>query len=264
MHPDATPPMTGSQLPRLGWHGDSPLDLAKFEPVTRVPGWYIAMYTKPQGGLWTTPLQEHDGILCNSWVSGHGGRSKDGDLWEVLPDLDAKVYVVSNPLDLAEAIKTYPDPRNTGPWLDRGHRSTPREVALIDWPAMAKDFDAFYLTTEGVRYLNRPYYDFEPHAVRPSGRRRLPEHLALWDVPTVLWLQPSFEIGPAHPADQETIARFDAARTASDEADAIEIRDSIIKAATEKGIELPDELLQMAPIGFVMVFAAVAREDGGD
>lgn len=259
MSPNTTPPITGNELPRLGWHHSEPFDVVKFEPVTRVPAEYLAMYTKPNGGLWTTPLNEVAGIVCNSWVAFHGTRRFDRPLWEIHPQPGAKVFVVDHPDDLADAVRRYPDPRNTIETFDPDVAFRLPDSALVDWPAMAQDFDAFYLTTDGVRHLNSP----DPMASLTNFRGRrtsLGQHLALWDVITVLWLNPAFTVGTAHPGDPDTVRRYKEAADAAELTLATEIRSKIIASAADNGVELPQHLLDMSPIGFMMVMARVASQ----
>jgi hypothetical protein len=102
----------------------------------------------------------------------------------VRPKRRARVAVITSKADLAAVIMRWPDVRSTGDDLaDRRLRLAGRFGTVprrIDWPAMAREVDAVYLTAAGVED-NNVLDEYAPH-------------LWGWDVPTVLWLRPAFAL----------------------------------------------------------------------
>jgi len=265
--PSLTPPITGADLPRLGWHHSTDLDPAKFEPVTCVPREDVfEFFTKPMpGGLWCSPIHEIDGIVGNDWLTAHGHRRHEGKLWEVIPTPDAKIFVIDHSGDLNVALERWPDPRDSEPmgedrpWIDAWRTD------VIDWPAMATDFDAVMVTAPALSQLNLPNPSTDVLFGLHGPHKARERHLWGWDVPTVLFLQPTFTVGPSHPADPETVRRWRTAFHAKEEAEAVRIRAQIIETAAKHGVELDPHLLQLPPVGFLMVMArAMQMEEEHD
>lgn len=197
-----------SKLPKIGWFGDEPLDLSRFEAVGPVPLQIVADFTKPAGGLWCSPIIRsgtHDQIVATYWTNHKGGLP----FTLVKPHRNTRVARIDGPQDLATAIARWPDIR-TAPHADllvpagyyrdtwgRLRRGTQGPIR-VDWPAMAVDVDAVYVTSHAIKKLNLPHED---------------QHLWGWDVPTVLFLNPTFSPG-RHivPPDAATLAAMDQQR----------------------------------------------------
>lgn len=204
---DTTAParvIRGFDLPTLAWlQGlDDPLTTDNFEP-TRLPpeGLPLGGMTKPDhGGLWTAPTYPDDEPdITTWWTLGLGGKrhrsvmadTEPTPVWTVIPHPDARVYVIERVTDLTQATTRWPDPRNDRRtstdifFQDSGvrafrHGMNPR----INYPAMAEDFDAIYLTRAGYDKLG-------DITERPN--------LSIWDGPTVYFLNPTYTPGEQHP-----------------------------------------------------------------
>jgi len=180
--------LPADKLPKIGWFGTEPLELARFEPVGPIPLRLVAEFTKPTGGLWTSPVARagrHEQIVGTDWTL-HEGVYRPFTL--IRPHKLTRVAVIAGKADLAAVIERFPDTR-LAPYQDLAvltawDRLAGREQqpppCRVDWPAMATQFDALYLTHHGVKALNLPYD---------------PQHLWGWDVATVLFLNPTFSPG---------------------------------------------------------------------
>lgn len=179
------------KLPKIGWFGLEALDPARVEPIEAIPYEISSAHTKPRGGLWTAPViraGRAGQIIGTNWSVQSGSRP----ITIVKPHKLTRVVQVDNKADLAAVVARWPDKRSPIPEvlsatpagyhrddfgrLVRGELKPTR----IDWPAMAADVDAFYLTQAGVGQLNLPHDQL---------------HLWGWDVPTVLFLNPTFSPG---------------------------------------------------------------------
>ncbi len=272
-----TPPITGADLPPLGWHHDNPFDPAAFDPVTRVPmrgeeraKAFSLWFTKPfPGGLWTTPLETIEDsrgpVVGNIWLAGGGGvhhRPDTAIFQEITAHPDATIYVIDNPDDLDDAIARWPDPHNGYKFGDPDTAYEAIRPDVIDWPAMANDYDAVYVTHMALRDLNNAvasdYANLPPHRRAKRNRAR---HLHAWDVPTVLFLQPRLHPGTVHHIDAAHISRYRAARQAHAECDAIELRQKIIDEVASNGGTLPDFILKLPAEGFLLLVGQALNED---
>lgn len=250
-------PVTGADLPPLGWHGYVPLDPAKVEPIRQVEQHeYEAGFTKPGGGLWTTPISEFGGLTCNFWVAGHAikYRGEGGSLVEVRPRLRDRFYVINGLTDLRAAIDRFPDPSN-GVADERDPFDGDFRVDLIDYPAMAKEFAGLLLTPRGVNECNTP---------AGSRGRRSEVHLWGWDVPTVLFFGPFFTLGEVYEMSRDVVERWVAAREVLEQEEAVRIRQAVIDAAAAQGETFDERLLAMPAQGFLMIVAHALRDDDED
>lgn len=203
-------------LPKIGWFGTDPLEHARFDPVGPVPLQIVTSYTKPTGGLWCSPVvraghrRQIVGTAWTTYDQGQGGIP----FTLVKPHRNTRVARIDSRADLRAIIDRWPDRRQ--PYEDAPfgyHRDDWGRLALgerppcrVDWPAMAADVDAVYLTSEGIKTLNLPHD--EPH-------------LWGWDVPTVLFLNPTFSPGRViTPPDADTVRTMhvDVFRRAADAA----------------------------------------------
>lgn len=179
-----------SALPKIGWFGVEPLSRGRFEPIGPVPLEIMAGYTKPTGGLWCAPAARagrHRQIIGTDWTTREGG---DYPFTLVKPHRNTRVAVIDSRADLSAIIARFPDTR-AGRYADPVPAGCHRDIwgrlrqgvrppNRVDWPALAAEVDAVFLTINGVRQLNLPHD--EPH-------------LWGWDVPTILFLQPTFSPG---------------------------------------------------------------------
>jgi len=157
-------------MPRLGWHHLSAYTCGAFVSIG-------VGVIKPTGGLWTSPLLygPESVVVGTGWtqwcaMEAWGSAADATEVVEVVPDPDARVYVIDDLPTLARLIRTYPE---------TGARIVPTSVrAPIDWPAVAADVDAVWLTERGqacTRFSDPSLYG--------------------WDCETVLWLNRAFTIG---------------------------------------------------------------------
>jgi hypothetical protein len=210
--------ITGAQLPPIGWSGgERTLDLAHFMTVGHSVLEHSDM-TKPfPGGLWCSPVIAHPETgqpFATVWTL----RDNGGPFTLVEPESDARVAVIDSRDDLITAIDRWPDQRQpneaiaavwesvqryneeVGDILDRAQqrynetfaatleRSQPLarrgsrkgQPFRIDWPSMAREIDAVYVTDAALAELSQIFGT---------------PHLWGWDVPTILFLQPKFRIG---------------------------------------------------------------------
>lgn len=198
--------ITGRELPVLGWIGAEPLSRDRFDPVSLMKTELVDGLCKAKGGLWTSPLV----------YSAFEHRLR-GTQWSVARDVDsftvlrakrtARIVVVDSQADLTAVEHRWPDTRPSD-YLDWcktrvGRREDyERESARIDWTAMARDVDAFYLTSAGQLATKDMFGD--------GGG----PHLWGWDVATVFWLQPRFYLGPTVRVTQVKDATQDAVEEA--------------------------------------------------
>jgi len=176
--------ITGRQLPRIGW-SRTDLDPAKFQPPQLVDLDHLADGTKPGGGgLWCSTVVRagiNGQIVGTAWTCRD--RSGGGDFTIVKPHRAAKVVVIDNQADLSKVIARWPDERivNLFPGLEgKLVRRDSLPPLRVDWPAMAQEIDAVYVTAKAIGELNTPVHG---------------PHLWGWDVPTVLFLRPAFKVG---------------------------------------------------------------------
>lgn len=159
--------MKGKELPRLGWTGLSDLVRKQVNPITNG-------IIKPRGGLWTSPMRydENGSVTGTGWTewADSAWGSADIDLTEVVPEPDARIYVIDSLADLTDLVGRYPEPD--------GHMIPARVRAPIDWQMMVPDVDAVWLTDRG---------EIHTRFSTPS--------LYGWGCSTVFWLNPAFRVG---------------------------------------------------------------------
>lgn len=251
--------LTGADMPRLGWMGQGPLDLARFDAITAVDYRIGPDVTKPGGGLWTMPCFEHAGVLLSDFVVSSFSRHGNSDtvFTEVIPNPDAKVYSIDSPADLDEAIERWPDHRNNEPFTADLHWAM-QHGDCIDWPAMATEFDAFHLDVGALSKLNMLDVGYTDDGRRrrigARGQRQpRSRHLFGWDFITVLWLQPAFTVGEEIPITKERIAAWDDAKDKAWEDEAVALRQRVIDQAVAAGHPFPQHMLDLNPVLFLMV-----------
>jgi hypothetical protein len=122
--------------------------------VTEPDGCAFHEYGKPYGQnvLWTSPLYSPYG-----WVDWREGNDflLDGPIWVLDLAEEARIVKVSSVKGVARLKARYPcpDPAHNG----RGWNGEPRECheKCMDWPAIARDYDAFWLTYKGLESTYR-------------------------------------------------------------------------------------------------------------
>ena len=186
-------------LPPLAFTGDEP-DPARFDPPTmdciwwsssdgpRPEGWRppaspedvlagrARPFTKPAGGLYTSPLERDCAHVTLPTWAFRGYPAEKGELelepsWRVEPEPDARVALCDGWEDWEVLTAAYP------------HRDPHYRHMVdieIDFARLAEAVDAFWLTARGLHECQRAYH--------PG---RMPVLLG-WDVPTVLWLRWKF------------------------------------------------------------------------
>lgn len=159
--------VSGSDLPRLAWQHVKPFDPARIDPVHAGE----ILPVKPSGGLWTAPLGDDGRTAWTEWCSAEEYGDPTEPITELIPDPDARVYVINTVADLVALESTYRDEHvvqmvpHRSPW------------PALDWTAMARDLDAIWLTDEGqwaTRFSQPGLYG--------------------WDCETVFWLNPRVRV----------------------------------------------------------------------
>lgn len=157
----ALPLISGSDLPALGWQHVARLLLDVIEPVGNNP-------MKPTGGLWTSPIR--DGRTgWTQWCVREDFATPDAPVTVVVPDPDARVYVIDSHADLLALEAAYRDGAEEFPF---------GMWAKLNWVAMAADIDAVWLTDDGQ-----------------WATRMTTPGMYGWDCETVFWLNPRLSVG---------------------------------------------------------------------
>lgn len=136
-------------------------DIQKFVPPKNEAGGYV----KPRGGLWSSPVNSKHG--WKDWCESEDfHKGEDGTSFRFTLKKEAKVYKINTVGDLLRIpYKLKSRCSVFGTWV-------------IDYEAMAQEYDAIWLTAEGereTRYSDREY------GMSLYG----------WDCETLLVLRPS-------------------------------------------------------------------------
>lgn len=119
---------------------------------------------KPKGGFWTSPLRDGSSPWIE-WLQSKGWcPHSDPNAWLLTVDGDPAVYDIVD-IDDLKAITIEPDEPEYGPTGIINYR--------IDWETVFTDYDAVYLTQEGLENT------------RITGRTE--PDLYGWDCETILW-----------------------------------------------------------------------------
>lgn len=162
----------GGDLPELIWHSTRPYEKEKFRIAKVVRG----NPRKPLGGLWASPVlseEDSDKSAWQQWCSENSydeHTSLSGNFYRVEPHRSAHVLVIDSIEDFRQAISVYAN-TDVPRFADIGLE----DHLFLDWLAIAKDFDAFYLTEKGQQ---------ETHFTSLYG----------WDCATVWFTKPSFAV----------------------------------------------------------------------
>jgi hypothetical protein len=116
---------------------------------------------KPEGGLWTSTYHPQCGSNWVQWCLGEGWEVPPEERWQsmLLVPAPARVFIIDARADLERLAARYPGPV-IAHW-----------AALLDWEAIAKDYDAVHLTARGQAMTRFSY----------------PHNLYGWDVECTLW-----------------------------------------------------------------------------
>lgn len=156
--------------------GKDSFDPNAFEPVQNRDS---SFFTKPEGGLWASQYRDETGNHSDweKWSASEEfglNRLNEGVTFSVSDD--ARVLTVSSREDYLSLLDSY------------GRSEDSASERIPDWEAIAKDFDAFVLTPEGL-YENSVFgiEDGDPH-------RR--ENLSGWDVSSLIVFNPDVVENP--------------------------------------------------------------------
>jgi hypothetical protein len=98
------------------------------------------LFWKPRGGLWTSTLNDEGGEWLR-WLYGEGYELSmkrwGGKLWKLTPR-EARVYIIWSPKHLFELVERFPHP-------DAATLRPESFRCLVDWPAMAEEYDAVHI-----------------------------------------------------------------------------------------------------------------------
>ncbi|GAB2717590.1 hypothetical protein [Kitasatospora kifunensis] len=175
-----------SDLPVLGYahgpnHYHGHTEPTMFRPLGPDP---VVRSSHPQrgAGLWTSPAleQDDDGTVLASvwsrfWASESPGDDRYSEHLRITPDPTARIALIDNSEDLLALVQQYPNPPDDSPF-DDSH-------LFPNWPEVAADWDAVYLTADGARAT----------AVEDRDQATAP-HLDGWAGAAVLWLRPAYTV----------------------------------------------------------------------
>jgi hypothetical protein len=142
-----------------GGSGAQPVE-AKFQPPRNQP-----FFVKPTGGLWTSTYSEEDGSDWVRWCLAEGYAGPVFRCWLLQPNPSARVFEIDSYADLGRGLDRYGLSQELG-----------LSMKILDFEAMARDYDAIHLT----------------HAGRRATHLSAPHNLYGWDCETTLWLHWSF------------------------------------------------------------------------
>ncbi|MFI8932549.1 hypothetical protein ACIG3E_33415 [Streptomyces sp. NPDC053474] len=143
------------------------------DPVTR------GVMPQRGAGLWTSPVLESDPatgevlrtVWSSYWVQAGRDPERYSEHRRIVPNPDARIVRVNDLEDLRALVQAYPNPIG----LDEDQHRFP------DWPRLAQDWDAVYLTANGASETARTPDGDEPH-------------LEGWECETVVWLRPAYTV----------------------------------------------------------------------
>lgn len=156
--------MTEPPLGTQAFIDDTPPRRARFDPPTNRD----QMPHKPDGGLWTSTLQEDGSCAWLDWCQAERwGLTAESKLYALEPEPDISVFEIDRDDDLQRALAEW----------RRGDVSpvVARMFAPLDFEAMATEYDAIHLTEWGQVHTRHSH---------PS--------LYGWDTECTLWLRWSF------------------------------------------------------------------------
>lgn len=133
-------------------------------------------------GLWTSPAieQDDDGTVLETvwsqwWDREYPGDDRYSEHLRIVPEPTARIVLIDSLQDLIALVRRYPNPPEASPY-DDSH-------LFPDWPRVAADWDAVYLTEDGARAT----------AAEDPAEATAP-HLDGWDRAAVLWLNPTYSV----------------------------------------------------------------------
>lgn len=129
------------------------------------------MVDKPDGGVWTSTMQESGVSAWTKFLQGAGDTLVNGDedVYKLTPKSDANVYVIDSRDDLMNLLDEYQRD-------DVESIFGNPDKAPIDYEAMADDYDGMRVTHKGARENDR-----------------LELALCMWDAESTIWFNWAFK-----------------------------------------------------------------------
>ncbi|MEY9840682.1 hypothetical protein [Streptacidiphilus sp. EB103A] len=179
-------PIDAGELPVLGYahapdhyHGHTEPQMFRAlgpDPVVRGP------HPERGAGLWTSPAVEQDDdgtVLVTVWSQWYATEYPGEDHYcehlRIVPNPTARIVLIDNRQDLLALVQQYPNPPAGGALDD--------SPLFPNWPEVAGEWDAVYLTADGARATDTQDPDT---ATEP--------HLYGWTGATVVWLNPAYTV----------------------------------------------------------------------
>jgi hypothetical protein len=165
--------ITGKDLPEQEHLGASQLT-----PYMRTVGHSVFEVGKPRGGFWTSSVSPTGRTDWKRFAT-HTVPSKldTTESMRLTPNPDAKIFQIANKKDFRILRQTYP--------IDRfadvmGQNKTGETLIDIDWPEVAKEYDAVNITQDAAERLRFG----TPGLSRPNP----------WESESTVWFKPAFKI----------------------------------------------------------------------
>lgn len=149
--------VTGADLPTMSYVAGKPYDPARFEPVGN------QCWTKPHGGLWISPHREDGTTEWEKHLDRSHYAKPRSVRQQITLDATAKVLRIDSLADLRTALDAYPA-------IDSGGRP------VLDYEALARDFDAMWVTRRGLN--------------ETDGRNGAQPRLYPWDLESAVVFNP--------------------------------------------------------------------------
>jgi hypothetical protein len=165
--------ISGSELPELLFTSKFKYDRRRLSPSHN-----LKYRNKPGGGFWTSPVG--DGGESH-WTTWSANESLDvlENRYHVALIPHARVLVIDSYEDLERAAMTYPYREEVEPEFDAYFNFLRDQSSPIDWESLSQDFDAVWLTQQGLYNTCNPYSSDYQYT------------LYSWDVETVFVLNTS-------------------------------------------------------------------------
>lgn len=185
------PVFEGRWLPQLACYlpnDDRPVRKRYFNPVPREPQVRGVNIVKPEGGLWTGPLLATGVNGPDERIVGTSYSMRFFDpaavvMYEIKARRKARVAVIHTHAHLLEMQRRYPldFPMGIDPFWDQSLRifGLQGKSGYVDWHAAAKDFDAVWITSEGIQACDEG---------------NIAVGLWHWSFETVFFLRPAFHV----------------------------------------------------------------------
>lgn len=134
MHDVGLHVMGGKELPPMYFSGAEEFDLSRLSPVVNRD------FCKPEGGLWLSPIESSGATTWQVWCR-ENQYDRVGEHKRYIPlRRDARLLVIDSLEDL-EAVCSR--------WRLTGGSFLYEATTILDFEAMAKEYDGTYLTDRG-------------------------------------------------------------------------------------------------------------------